>query len=136
MINKSRRPFWSYVKQQFNQRTSSPPSFDSTTCTLLFCTLFRSINPAKSLKISSWILSLPQPTISCDLSPPSYHQVTKIVRRMKASGLPCPLDKISLFHSSTVPIFVRISQLYNCVFAASCFIASIFFYFPYIVACQ
>ena len=95
--------FWSYVKQQVKQRTSSLPSFDSTTCTQFFCTFFRAINPAKSFKIPSWISPLPQPTLSYDLSPPSYHQVTKIVRRMKASGSPCPLDKISIIPFKRCP---------------------------------
>ena len=35
------------------------------------------------------------PLVPYDISPPSYHHITKTIRRMKASSSPCPLDKIS-----------------------------------------
>ena len=31
-----------------------------------------------------------------DLDPPSYQQVTAVIRKMKASGSPCPLDQVSI----------------------------------------
>ena len=30
------------------------------------------------------------------MSPPTYHEITRIIERMKSSGSPCPLDKISI----------------------------------------
>ena len=51
----------------------------------------------------SWIPSLPQPTIPYNLSSPSYQQITKILRRMKASGSPYPLDKLSVIPFKRCP---------------------------------
>ncbi len=44
--------------------------------------------------------------IQFDLEPPTYQQVTNIVRRMKASGSPCPLDQISIICFKRCP-FLR-----------------------------
>ena len=82
---------------------SPSPTFDCSACTKFFATFFRSIFPSKSFKIPDWIPSLAQPSIPYDLSPPSYHQFTKFVRRMKASGSPCPLDKISIIPFKRCP---------------------------------
>ena len=51
--------------------------------------------PIKSFSIPNWIPRLAQPSIPYDLCPPSYQQITQVIHRMKASGSPCPLDKIS-----------------------------------------
>ena len=67
-----------------------------TTCTTFFGDFFRAKQPSKSFKIPCWSPSLPQPKIPYNLSSPFYQQITKIVRRMKASGSPCPLDKLSV----------------------------------------
>ena len=42
------------------------------------------------------MLHLAQPSTPYDLCPPSYQQIAKAIRRMKASGSPCPQDKISI----------------------------------------
>ena len=95
--------FWGYIKTNFKQNMSLSPTFDCSACTKFFATFFRSIFPSKSFKIPDWIPSLAQPSIPYDLSPPSYHQITKVVRRMKASGSPCPLDKISIIPFKRCP---------------------------------
>ena len=74
-----------------------------TTCTTFFRDFFRAKQPSKSFKMPNWIPSLPQPTIPYNLSSPSYQQITKIVRRMKASGSPCPLDKLSVIPFKRCP---------------------------------
>ena len=74
-----------------------------TTCTTFFRDFFRAKQPSKSFKMPSWIPSLPQPTIPYNLSSPSYQQITKIVRRMKACGSPCPLDKLSVIPFKRCP---------------------------------
>ena len=90
-----KKNFCGFVKSTFKQGTSLLPSFDVMTCTNFFARTFSSINPFKSFEIPSWIPPLPAPMVQCDLSPPSYKQITKVVRRSKASGSPCPLDQIS-----------------------------------------
>ena len=98
-----KKNFWGFVKNIFNKCTSSLPSFDVGTCTNFFTNLFSAINPLKTFKIPDWIPSLSAPTIPFDLSPPSYHQITKVVRRIKASGSPCPLDQISIIPFKRCP---------------------------------
>ena len=98
-----KKNFWGFVKSTFKQGTSLLPSFDVTTWTNSFARTFSSINPFKSYEIPSWIPPLPAPTVQCDLSPPSYKQITKVVRRIKASGSPCPLDQISIIPFKRCP---------------------------------
>jgi hypothetical protein len=42
------------------------------------------------------LLLLFDPQVQFDLDPPSYQEVTAVIRKMKASGSPCPLDQISI----------------------------------------
>ena len=108
--------FWGYVKSNFKKNTSSSPSFDASACTHFYHNFFASINPTKSFKIPDWIPSLNQPSISYDLSPPSYQQITNIIRRMKAAGSPCPLDKISIIPFKRCP-YLRsyITELFRLI---------------------
>ena len=50
------------------------------------------------------------------LSLPTYQQITKIVRRMKASSSPCPLDKISIIPFKRCP-YLRsyIAELFRII---------------------
>ena len=93
---KIQKNFWGHIKANFKQDMSRSPTFDCSTCTKFFATFFRSISPLISFQIPDWIPSLAQPSIPYDVTPPSYHQITKVVRRIKASGSPYPLDKISI----------------------------------------
>ena len=95
--------FWGYIKTTFKQNMSPSPTFDCSACTKLFANFFRSIFLSKSFKIPDWIPSHAQPSIPYDLRPPSYHQITKVVRRMKASGSPCPLGKVSIIPFKRCP---------------------------------
>lgn len=54
------------------------------------------VKPVTSFSIPNWIPSLAQPSILYDLSPYSYQQITQVICRMKASGSPCLLDRISI----------------------------------------
>ena len=95
--------FWGYIKSNFKQTMLPSPTFDSSTCTQFFHAFFRSIYPLKSFKIPNWIPSLAQPSIPYDLSSPSYQQITKVVRRTRASGSPCPLDTLSIIPFKRYP---------------------------------
>ena len=82
---------------------SPSPTFDYSACTQLFATFFCSIFSSKSFKIPDWIPFLVQLSILYDVSAPLYHQITKVVRRMKATGYPCPLVKISIIPFKCCP---------------------------------
>ena len=58
--------------------------------------MFSVILPYKKFTILRWIPSFNQPSFSFDKSLPSYAKVTQVIRRIKSSGSPCPLDKISI----------------------------------------
>ena len=79
------------------------PSFDIETCRTFFQDFSRSNNSSKYFTSPDWVPSLSSPIDPCYLSPSSYQQITKIVRRMKASGSPCPLDKISIIPFKRFP---------------------------------
>ena len=79
------------------------PSFDGLTCTNFFAKFFSPVNAAKKFEIPDWIPTLPLPNSPLDLSPPSYKQITKVVRRIKASGSPCALDQLSIIPFKRCP---------------------------------
>ena len=98
-----RRNFWGFIKQSFNHTNALSPTFNASTCAKFFSKFFSMINPVKSFTIPSWIPSFSQPSIRYDLSPPTYQQITKVIRRIKASGSPCPLNKISIIPFKRCP---------------------------------
>ena len=91
-----KRNFWRYVKQSFNHKVALLPTFNASVCTEFFGKFCAITNPLASLTIPSWIPSLSQSCIRYDLSPPTYQQITKVLCRIKACGLPCPLYRISI----------------------------------------
>ena len=88
--------FWSYCKMIFESNQQILPSFDKATCETYFINMFRSLSRFKKFTIPNWIPKFRDPTIDFDLSPPSYHQINKIIQKMKAKGSPCPLDQLSI----------------------------------------
>ena len=100
---KIKKNFWGYVKADLKHSSSLSPSFDTEICRTFSLDFFRSNNSSKSFTIPDLIPSLSPPVVSYNLSPPSYQQITKIVRRMKASGSPCPLDKIYIIPFKRCP---------------------------------
>ena len=95
--------FWGYVKNIFKKSDTSLPSFDGLTCTNFFAKSFSPVNATKKFEIPDWIPTLPIPNSPFDLSPPSYKQITKVVRRIKTSGSPCPLDQLSIIPFKRCP---------------------------------
>ena len=55
-----------------------------------------SVNPTKVFNLPSWIPTLSDPVIPFNLEPPTYQQISNVIRKMKASGSPCPLDQLSI----------------------------------------
>ena len=90
------RNFWGYVKNVLNKEDTVFPSFSMTECAVYFTKTLAAVHPGKLFHIPSWIPRLSDPQVEFDLDPPSYQQVTAVIRKMKASGSPCPLDQISV----------------------------------------
>ena len=101
---------WGYAKK-FSLRkvknTSSLASFNLTQCTFYFAKTFTSINSILQVKhtfsIPSWIPKFASPQKPFDLYPPTYQEITNVIRKMKPSGSPCPLDQISIIFFKRCP---------------------------------
>ena len=100
--------FWEFVTNVVDRPFRLLPSFSSEVCSRYFAKLFLSESPYRKFPIPSWIPSLPQPTISFTCEPPSYERVTKIIRRMKSSSCPCPLDQISIICFKRCPFLCTV----------------------------
>ena len=83
--------FWGYAKKVFRSGNSVLPSFDVVQATNYFTNALKCVNRMKVFAIPSWIPKLKEPNIRFNLSPPTYHEITRIIKRMKSSGSPCPL---------------------------------------------
>ena len=108
--------FWGYVKRFFAKNTGSFLSFNLTQCTSYFTKTFSSINLTKTFKIPNWIPKFTSPQTQFNLDPPTYQEITNVIRKMKPSGSPCPLDQISVICFKRCP-YLR-SYLIEIIHAA------------------
>ena len=90
------RNFRAYVKYMLDRKDLVLPTFAMTECFTHFKNVLAKVNPNKLFKIPDWIPMLPDRINEFDLTPPTYQQITNIIRKMKTSGSPCPLDQISI----------------------------------------
>ena len=67
-----------------------------TDCLSYFSKTLAKVNPNKLFVIPSWKPKLSDPVFKFDLDRPTYQQITNIIRKMKSSGSPCPLDQLSI----------------------------------------
>lgn len=88
--------FWGYCKMFIQKPQRVLPSFSMEPCYTFYKKSFWCFNRFKTYVIPSWIPRFNNPTVSFNSAKPTYGEVSKIVKRMKASGSPCPLDQISI----------------------------------------
>ena len=100
------KKFWGYVKKIFNKKDEILPSFFMNECFDYFARTLSSVNPTKVFNLPSWIPTLSDPVIPFNLEPPTYQQISNVIRKMKASGSPCPLDQLSIICFKRCP-FLR-----------------------------
>ena len=65
--------------------------------------MFSTVRPFQTFSIPSLIPKFSEPSTPFDLSPPAYQKVAHVIRRMKSSGSPCPLDKLSIVYFKRCP---------------------------------
>ena len=70
-------------------------TFDKSICYEFFKKTFSCFNPNKRFWIPSWIPSFSPPVTTFDSNPPTYAEISQIIKPIKTSGSPCPLDQIS-----------------------------------------
>ena len=90
------KSFWGYAKKVLQSSPEVLPQFNKDTCTKYFRKVLKCLNPLKVFIIPDWIPPFEKPKSQFNLSSPSYREITKIIKRMKTSGSPCPLDQISI----------------------------------------
>ena len=95
--------FWGYVKTSFQCNNSPSLQFSKQQCTDFFTKVFSATSPGKIFSLPDRIPTFNKPASAFDLTPPSYQQVTHIIRHMKASGSPYPLDKFSIIFFKRCP---------------------------------
>ena len=88
--------FWSYVKHYLEKPAKVLPTFNKTTFYKFFKKSFECTNLTKKFRILSWIPFFQTPEKKFDSNPPTYAEISQIVKRMKTSGSPCRLDQISI----------------------------------------
>ena len=70
------------------------PSFGKKKCVDCFKSAFKSLIPRRLFVIPSWIPRFKEPKHSFDTSIPTYAEITRIIRKIKSKGSPCPPDQI------------------------------------------
>ena len=114
--NYIKKNFWRHVKNNITNEPSVLPSFNKADCLSLFKKCFSVKSPNNSFSIPSWIPSLATPQVPFNLDPPSYQQVTRTIRSMKASASPCRLDQASIISFKCCPfLWSYLTQLISAV---------------------
>ena len=96
--------FWKYCKENLEQKKNDQkPDFDEQKCFEYFKNSFNKSKKSDNT-FPSWFRNLNEPTEEFNLEPPSYQEVTKIIKKMKSSGSPCPYDQVSIIVLKKCPI--------------------------------
>ena len=91
-----KKDFWRYTTKYLDTDTNPCPTFNSETCTKYFKNIWRRICPDQVFVIPNWLPNLLAPKYEFQTLPPTYSQITRIIRLMKPNGSACPLDQISI----------------------------------------
>ena len=106
--------FWGYVKKIFNIKAEMLPSFSMDECFDYFTRTLSSLNPTRLFNLRSWMPTLSDPVIPFNLEPPTYQQISNVIRKMKASGSPCQsfiLKDVRFFAPIYLKLSVQLGQL-------------------------
>ena len=60
----------------------------------------------KTYELPSWMKKLENPTAECNVSAPSYKEITNIIKRLRSAASPCPYDQINIIMLKRCP-FLR-----------------------------
>ena len=73
--------FLGYVKIFFKKKSESFPSFDLAQCTIYFTKSLSAAFSNKIFNIPSWIPKFNAPTLPFILDPPTYNEITNVIRK-------------------------------------------------------
>ena len=110
------RKVWGFAKKVLRSGISVFSSFDAVQGATYITHALKCVNRMKVFTILSWIPKLKEPNIPFNLSPPSYQEITRITKRMKSSGLACPLPCLrvinNLFQAMSILKIIYIKYLH------------------------
>ncbi|ESN96666.1 hypothetical protein HELRODRAFT_163760 [Helobdella robusta] len=73
--------FWRTCRKMFSPTTSLPPLFDVEKGSNHFCNVMKSMDN-EEFNIPEWIPSLPAPSFSSNVNPPTYKEISSIIRKV------------------------------------------------------
>ncbi|ESO05416.1 hypothetical protein HELRODRAFT_171815 [Helobdella robusta] len=111
--------FWNTCKKLFSLSTPLPPLFDVDKGADHFGGVMKA-GDRTHFAIPDWIPPLQPPVFNGTIDPPTYEEVSSIVRRSKSSASPCPLDQISTIMFKKCPIL----RTYLHKLLSKCWVAS------------
>ncbi|ESO04097.1 hypothetical protein HELRODRAFT_173175 [Helobdella robusta] len=91
------------MQKLFNPSNSLTPSFSIDDCKKYFYNILHDPFHNK-FRLSNWVPTLQQPTIPCNIDPPTYHEMATVIRKCKLRASPCPLDQISIIVFKKCPM--------------------------------
>ena len=98
-----RNKFWGYVKNFLSRKSTVLATFNKDDCLSFFTKSFSTTSPRQRFVIPSWTPSLSYPHVPFNIDPPSYQQITNIIRNKTTSASPCPLDQVSIISFKRCP---------------------------------
>ncbi|ESO00288.1 hypothetical protein HELRODRAFT_176152 [Helobdella robusta] len=87
--------FWSTCKKLFNPSNSLTPSFSIDDCKKYFYNILHDPFHNK-FHLPNWVPTLQQPTIPCNIDPPTYHEIATVIRKCKLRASPCLYNSFNL----------------------------------------
>ena len=84
--------FRGFFKSVLERGSSVLPCCTRDHGTKFFIKIFSTVRPFQTFSIPSLTPKFSEPSTPFDLSPPIYQKVTRVIRRMKSSGSPSPLE--------------------------------------------
>ena len=90
--------------RELDKSDEAEPNFNEASCFEYFKSVFSERAKHRLFNFPSWLKPFVDPEIDFNLECPSYSEVTKVIRKMKSRGSPCPLDQISIIPFKRCPI--------------------------------
>ncbi|ESN90811.1 hypothetical protein HELRODRAFT_182645 [Helobdella robusta] len=104
ITNQLKHKFWATYEKLFNPTPNLLPQFGVDKCKQFFNNILNDQSCNKH-SLPNWIKTLPNPSIACDTNPPTYNEISSIIRKCKSRASPCPLDQMSVIVLKKCPIF-------------------------------
>ena len=108
--------FQNYYKETFESKERVLLDFDESTRYKHFKNGLKLKRKNKYFEDQSWLKRLNNPTTEFDQSPPTYTELTKIIKKMISGASPCPLDQITIkaFQKSPALQSQLLRIIYHC----------------------